>query len=589
MIDTITSLAISMQTKKGAFALLLGSGISRSASIPTGWDIILNLIERLATAEGKVVGEDSAKWYEEEYGVELGYSDILDRLAKSPAERSQIIRPYIEPTDEERELGLKQPTPAHRAIASLVANGYVRVIVTTNFDRLLESALGDLGIVPAVIASADAINGTLPLAHNDCTIIKIHGDYVDARIRNTTAELASYSEDLNTLLDQVFREYGLVVSGWSGDWDTALREALLRSKSPWFSTYWNVYRTPGDKAEEIIEARSGQVVTNMDADTFFQRLADSVASIEDLRSPELISVAIAEASLKRYIDDPTKRIRLHDLVVGEANRVRRTIEDVSAGYYNQDVTQEEILRRLETYEESTAVLRALFATGCYWGNHAHHDQWAMALERLASFPSVQGTYYEDWLELRYYPALLTLYAGGISALARGNYETLAALLYKPTDLDRYSNEREPLIFRAHCSIMTEYLAKTVAPKTIAAAMLPGRLRFQEGLWDSVRYYLPSEDQFQWCIDRFEYFFGLVHTDLAIQRQCQWRIWGPRGYLPFKQHGHFIEQLKEAMSAEIETEGAEWAPLRAGMFGGSLERLNGARQNFDGIVGKRIYI
>lgn len=589
MIDTTTSLAISMQTKKGAFALLLGSGISRSASIPTGWDIILNLIERLATAEGKVVGEDSAKWYEEEYGIELGYSDILDRLAKSPAERSQIIRPYIEPTDEERELGLKQPTAAHQAIASLVANGYVRVIVTTNFDRLLETALGDLGIVPAVIASADAINGTLPLAHNDCTIIKIHGDYVDARIRNTTAELATYSEGLNALLDQVFREYGLVVSGWSGDWDTALREALLRSKSPWFSTYWNAYRMPGDKAQEIVEARDGQMVTNVDADTFFQRLADSVASIEELRSPELLSVAMAEASLKRYIDDPTKRIRLHDLVIGEASRVRKIIEEVPVGFHNQEITQEEALRRLGAYEESTAVLRALFATGCYWGNHTHHDQWVLALERLASLSSVQGNYYEDWLKLRHYPALMTLYAGGIAALASGNYETLSALLYRPTNLDRFSTEREPLIFQVHCSILTDYLAKTMVPRMIAAAVLPRRLRFEEGLWDSLRNYLPAEDQFQQYVDRFEYFFGLVHTDMAIQRQQPWMIWGPRGYLPFKQHGHFIEQLKEAMSAEIETEGAQWAPLRAGMFGGSLERLNGATQKFDELLDKRIYL
>lgn len=587
MIDPTTSLAISMQTKKGTFALLLGSGISRAAQIPTGWDIVLSLIERLAVAESKAVGDDPAKWYREEYEVEADYGDILDRLAKSPAERSQIIRSYIEPTDEERDLGLKQPTFAHRAIATLVANGYLRVIITTNFDRLLETALVDLGVVPAVISTEDAIKGTLPLAHNDCTIIKLHGDYVDTRIKNTITELSSYSGELNLLLDQVFREYGLVISGWSGDWDIALQKALLRSKSPWFTTYWAAYREPGVKAQEIIRDRDAHLVTNMDANTFFERVADSVASVEDLRSAELLSVAIAEASLKRYIDDPTKRIRLYDLVVGEAARVRRTVEEVPVGFYYKDVAQDEINRRLEAYEESTAVLRALFVTGCFWGSHAHQDQWVTALERLASFPLVADTHYSDWLKLRYYPALLTLYAGGIAALARGNYETLSALLYRPTALDiSYGADRHPLIFDVHCSIMTDAVAEGVAPGMIRAYVLPNRLRSRNGLWESLRNYLPAEDQFQQCMDRFEYLFGLVHTDLAIKHD--WSFWGPRGYLPFKQHGQYARQLITLIDNEIETEGLQWPPLRAGMFGGSLERLKGARKEFDELLSQRKY-
>jgi NAD-dependent SIR2 family protein deacetylase len=43
--------------------------------------------------------------------------------------------------EEDRQEGRKTPTAAHRAIAALVRSGYIRVLITTNFDRLLEESL----------------------------------------------------------------------------------------------------------------------------------------------------------------------------------------------------------------------------------------------------------------------------------------------------------------------------------------------------------------------------------------------------------------------------------------------------------------
>ena len=65
-----------------------------------------------------------------------------------------------------------------------------------------------------MIASDDAIAGATPLVHSKCTVIKVHGDYLDARIKNTDAELEDYSPAMNTLLDQVFDNFGLLVVGW---------------------------------------------------------------------------------------------------------------------------------------------------------------------------------------------------------------------------------------------------------------------------------------------------------------------------------------------------------------------------------------
>jgi hypothetical protein len=157
--DPLTQLAFSVYESKGVFAVLLGSGISRAAEIPTGWEITLDLIRRVALAHGIPEQPDWAAWYREKTGQEPNYSTLLEELASSPEERRSILHSYIEPTEEDREEGRKVPTAAHHAIADLMRGGHIRVIVTTNFDRLLENALRERGIEPTIVASVDALVG----------------------------------------------------------------------------------------------------------------------------------------------------------------------------------------------------------------------------------------------------------------------------------------------------------------------------------------------------------------------------------------------------------------------------------------------
>src|SRR5215203_3483714 len=125
------SLPFAVSRTKGAYALLLGSGVSQSAEILTGWDITRDLIRQVARLRGQDVTRDEAEaWYLKEFGAEPDYSDLLKLLAPTPTQRNAILREYFVPTQEEREQNVKVPQEAHRAIAELVAGGYIRVIVT---------------------------------------------------------------------------------------------------------------------------------------------------------------------------------------------------------------------------------------------------------------------------------------------------------------------------------------------------------------------------------------------------------------------------------------------------------------------------
>ena len=189
-IDPALSLALSVHAHKGVYAILVGSGISKSAGIPTGFEVITDLIRRIATADGGNVGDVPEKWYLNKYKKAATYSDLIEMLAPTSEERMSLLRGYFEPTEEEAEKGLKVPTKGHHAIARLVKRGFIKVIITTNFDRLLERAIEAEGIAPVVVATPNQILGMMPLQHvTTCLIIKVHGDYLDTRIKNTTLEL----------------------------------------------------------------------------------------------------------------------------------------------------------------------------------------------------------------------------------------------------------------------------------------------------------------------------------------------------------------------------------------------------------------
>ena len=136
MIAPIHSLAFSIQANSGVYAVLIGSGVSRAAKIPTGWEITLDLIRKLAVLHGETGDPEPDSWYREKFEKEANYSDLLDALVTTPAERQQLLRPYFEPNDAEREQGEKEPTAAHRAIATLAVQGFIKVIITTNLIAL---------------------------------------------------------------------------------------------------------------------------------------------------------------------------------------------------------------------------------------------------------------------------------------------------------------------------------------------------------------------------------------------------------------------------------------------------------------------
>ncbi len=509
MLDPILRLALAIHSSKGVYALLLGSGVSRSSAIPTGWEVVLDLIRRLAALKGESCDPDPEAWYKALTGSDPDYSDILDQITSSSAERGQLLRAYFEPSEEDREQGRKAPSAAHRTIAALVAKGYIRVIVTTNFDRLMEQALVDSGVQPTVISTTDAVTGAMPLTHSPCTVIKIHGDYLDSRLRNTKPELSAYEKPFDDLLDRVFDEFGLVICGWSAGWDVALRAALERCPTHRFGTYWTARGKLTGEAEKVISVRRATVVPIKDADSFFNDLAEKIRALEDLAIADPISARVAVARMKRYLANPQQRINLHDLVSAETARVYSEVTSPRFAPL-RDLSSDIVTGRLRDYEHEMRILLPLLACGGYWASDSQFSILFASVKRLADGADQRGSRYVG-INLHEYPAMLGLYGIGVAAVANGNYALLNQMLTMRIRTDQYNEDAR----------VTEALAPSqILEKRYANELLPGRDRHFTPLNDYVfdvlrewvREYLPDDASYDRAYDWFEYLLGRAGPD-----------------------------------------------------------------------------
>lgn len=557
MIDPLVSLAFAVYSNKGAYALLLGSGVSRSAAIPTGWEVVMDLVRKVAKLEGEDPEPDPEAWFREKYGESAEYSKLLNTVAKTSTERQRLLKSYFEPSEEERAQGLKTPTPAHRAIAELAKDGYLRVIITTNFDRLLEQAMQDIGIIPTVIATADQTAGAPPLAHAGVVVIKLHGDYLDTRIKNTAKELSKYPARLGALIDRILDEYGLVICGWSAEWDIALRGAIERCSSRRFTTYWTTRGPLTAHAKALCDLRRAEIIRIVDANQFFTSLVEKVRALDETNSAHPLSAKIAAVTVKRYLVDPTARIKLHDLVYDETARVCAELGEANFPLGSPEPSMAEYCQRARAYEATIETLLAIVTTGCYWGDASQSALWVTAISQTVDLPRPQGTFYPDLESMRTYPALLLMYGGGIAAFAAEKFEVVSTILTQPRFGE--GNEQRPLI--------TELSGRSVTAVTDknTGGLSPVRLNYylQKFFRERFLQLILNDREFQEIFDRFEYLFGLLRVHLSQG----WSFWS----------GEYLRRFgttppRKLLEDELKTHGDKLPYLRAGMFDGSVAKL-----------------
>lgn len=267
---------------------------------------------------------------------------------------------------------------------------------------------------------------------------------------------------------------------------------------------------------------------------------------------------------KELLSDEKFRIRLHDLVT---LKIRETMSLTAEDHFpvSGSWSSEHFMERLAQYESAISELSNIQMLLACWGTSAHTEILSLPLRRICGrLGFMSGTVV--WISLRWYPALILLYKGGIASIAASNYMSLKTMFD--------ARVHNPESSRTEISAI---LAITSAIGEVRDGFknIPGRERNftprSEHLFKILQPDLDDlfflGDDYERHFDRFEMLYALEHA------HQYYKVWGPVGRFGWKYHSRGTSSPFHLLLSEASAQGAEWPVLKAGLFGGSLDRFN----------------
>jgi hypothetical protein len=242
----------------------LGAGTSRTAGLPTAADIIWDLKHRYyclyenQNLQSHDINNNAIKQKIQAYMDSKGFPAL-----RSPEEYSfyfdltfgnddKAQQKYIHEAFANEKVSLNM---GHRVLAALMEMGQARIVFTTNFDEVIETAFAKVTgknlptfHLEGSYAALDALNAErFPL------YAKVHGDFRYRSIKNLTEDLRSNDSEIQKCFFAAATRYGLVVSGYSGRDNNVMsmfRDALNQNNTFPHGLFWTVPRISG--AEENV-------------------------------------------------------------------------------------------------------------------------------------------------------------------------------------------------------------------------------------------------------------------------------------------------------------------------------------------------
>lgn len=278
--------------------------------------------------------------------------------------------------------------------------------------------------------------------------------------------------------------------------------------------------------------------------------------------------------IKRYLSDPQSTIQLHDLVVQSARAYMAAISARVPDLNQEQIDADSVAERLGFYENAVADAQAIAACIGYWGLASHRAIFRKLLTHIAE-PIEQVGGLVVWLSMRWIPIIIMTYAAGVAAVASQNYSILADLLLTEVWSDTGSSPRKPVAVA-----FLEAFGRLAALLRKLPAHEKHKVPTSEFLFTKLQ---PSTDDlfflgrdYEPTFDKFEVLLSLVQVDLALQDVGR----------PFFSTGRYsYKRIDPGRSPhlrvfqEAEVLGPAWGPIRAGLFGGDVERFATAKKAF----------
>ena len=265
-------------------AWLLGAGASAAARVPTADHLMMDLLLRMYADAHNLVRQSLSlseardvdrirEYYDNRNGMPAltdpsAYSIAFQLALPDSDARRQHLRSLFEG---------RSPSYGQRILGALVAAGLCDLVITTNFDDLIERAVEQAQValndpLRSRLGVADLGNsGQANLALSDSDfpfLFKLHGDFRDRELKNLEAELQTQDANMRRAVLDASRRFGLAVAGYSGR-DASVMETLkeaVATDGAFPAGLWWLGRTPASvlaPVKELLDACvSGGVPVN---------------------------------------------------------------------------------------------------------------------------------------------------------------------------------------------------------------------------------------------------------------------------------------------------------------------------------------
>jgi len=205
----------------------LGAGTSRSAGMPTATDIIWDLKRSYYCREerqdiqrhdiNKQTIKDKIQQYADSKGFPAlwsteEYSFYFQLMFKDDYAAQQA---YLVEQLNSQKISLNV---GHRALAGLIEMAKAKIIFTTNFDEVIETAHSVVTGKPLNSFHLEGSYAALQALNSEQFPIyaKLHGDFRYKSLKNLEQDLKTNDEEIQKCFVNACSRYGMVVVGYSG-------------------------------------------------------------------------------------------------------------------------------------------------------------------------------------------------------------------------------------------------------------------------------------------------------------------------------------------------------------------------------------
>lgn len=272
--------------------------------------------------------------------------------------------------------------------------------------------------------------------------------------------------------------------------------------------------------------------------------------------------------LKGLLSNDTHRIQLYDYVDCNCSAALDQLRSKELRLPSR-WDAEQLASYLERYQNLTSDLLAVMALVGFWGASGHRCLVAVHARHFGQLFSSDATQ-DARSSLYWYPLVLQMYALGLGSVSSNSFEVLLDFFQAPFPDPSSRILRVPQILA---------IGSTVGSVSNLFKTLPDhqsqRTPLNEHLFDflgpALEGILFFGDDYEYAFDRFELLFALQYA-YQNARLCEGDYWAPTGRFGYKLGRSAGQNPYTQLCTEASNARDDWAPIRAGFFGGSFDRF-----------------